>query len=255
MMRYPDRSRRLLRRATRRRREQGIVMLVVMMVLLMATVSASIAIDASYNALRAAGHHVTGTRTRYMAEAALHTAVGFIEIVPDLNRAVLQGGTEPNMQVFGWPSVDTSADGSGRHHATRLADQALADIQATNEYAPVQSGEQLGSGTPFPSEGGGFAADPNDVDGTTGRGVAWYPGRFAVDMYDCFQVTRTLVAGEAHGASTRKQLQCTFSARGRHVLVGGGSPTNTWTWEGVTYQQTELQSLHEAQMTIITPEF
>lgn len=232
-------------------------MLVVMMVLLMATVSATIAIDASYNALRAAGHHVTGTRTRLMAEAALHTAVGYIELVPDVDRGIIQVGSEPNMQVFGWPNIDPGLNGEGRHHATRISDTGMSALQMTGERPPVQAGKNLDtSGFPTMSALGGFPADPNDVDGTTGRSVAWHPDRFVVDMYDCFEVSRSMVAGQGQGqgAGTRKQLQCTLSARGHHRLEGG-SPTNTWTWQGVTYVQEELKSLHEAQMTIITPEF
>lgn len=232
-------------------------MLVVMMVLLMATVSATIAIDASYNALRAAGHQVTNTRTKLMAEAALHTAVGYMELVPSVDQAILQVGTAPDMQVFGAPIIDTSADGSRRHHATRMPDIAMASLQMVGERPPVQPGLNLSTTAfPAPSTAGGFTPNNNDVDGTTGRGVAWHPDRFVVDMYDCFEVSRSMVAGQAQGqgASTRKQLQCTFSARGHHRLEGG-SPTNEWTWEGVTYVQEELKSLHEAQMTVITPEF
>lgn len=243
----------LRRRRLQRQRQRGIVMLVVMFVLLMGTVGATLAVDAANNGLRAAGHNRTALQTRYMAEAELMTAAGYIELLGPNFVRVMDQSAVPNMAIYGALPIpiNIGLPGASRHHASQFVDRAICALQVAGEVPPVQAGQGLDGSAAFAPAGG---CPPNvaDLTGTVGPGFAWVPDRFRIDVYDCYQVPQTMVAGEDQ-ASPLRRLACVMSARGRMNVPG--APINQWTMGGIVYDQPTQQSLYEAKMSIVTPEF
>ncbi|MDH5673372.1 MAG: hypothetical protein OEZ06_14555 [Myxococcales bacterium] len=210
-MAAPMRPCRPMRHRTRRDQE-GAVMLVVLLVLMFATAGATISVRVTQAEFRAAGDDRMALQAQYLAEAAMSTALAYVDM--QANRGLLtlmrraQGlPGEPSPLPSMAPEVAEPEilTGGNSRNAVRFPQPSL-------ELPLLQPGGEW----PAMAAANVFAAD---ALGSTGPLAAQVPERYLVDLTDCQLMPAALQPGAPIGGGRTGQrvvqFSCVLTARTR----------------------------------------